>query len=282
MPFQLAADKGELVLWDIAGKNAAWRVPLPDDKRVRDSLVTTLSSGADWIAASAEIEKGKPHTRIWKASSDVPHLELDFASDAVAFSASGDFVALADNAHRRIAIHSLKSKAVVVELPTGAVPIHSLAFGKNPRRSADPLARHVLAAGDAGGSAVIWDLRPRQPLSHCRGLPRDVAALAFHPDGILLATGGREEVQLWEVTSGRACLRLRPPHGIDYVTQLAFSSDGTRLAAASRGVWCPPCTAVWEIENGRGVRRLMGLSGQVEMFAISPDGHTAAALAQNW
>src|SRR5262249_40918248 len=159
--------------------------------------------------------------------------------------------ALADNARRRIVIYSLATKELVAELPVGSVPVLSFSFGRNPRRGADPLSRYLLAAGDAGGTVSVWDPRDRPPGGDCRGLPRDVFALAFNPDGTLLAAGGREEVRLWEMPSGKPCLRIRPTRGLDYVTQIAFSPNGNRLAIASRGVFYQPCTTLWELTNGR-------------------------------
>jgi serine/threonine protein kinase/WD40 repeat protein len=277
-PLQLVAKNGELLLWDIAAKTAAWRAPLPDGKIEPEALF--LSGDAGWVAASTP--GGRPRTRVWKVPADRPALEREFAADAVAFSGAREFVALADNFRRRIVIHSLETGELVAELPTGSVPVRSLAFGKNPRRSAAPPGRYLLAAGDAGGTVAVWDLTSRTPVSYCRGISREVDTLAFHPDGTLLATGGREEVQLWEVASGKPCLRIRPDAGLDYVTQVAFSPGGDRLAVSSRGVFAPPSTTVWALENGRGLSRLVGLSGQVETVVVSPDGGTVAALARNW
>jgi WD40 repeat protein len=60
----------------------------------------------------------------------------------------------------------------------------------------------------------------------------EVYAVAFHPKGTRLATGGRDgAVWLWDLRRGEDVVRL-PGHKA-YVWSLAFSPDGTTLASGS-------------------------------------------------
>jgi WD40 repeat protein len=59
--------------------------------------------------------------------------------------------------------------------------------------------------------------------------PPPVWAVAFSPDGKLLATGGYRDVRLWDV-AGRAPLRTLGGH-VGPVRCLAWSADGTQIAA---------------------------------------------------
>jgi hypothetical protein len=60
----------------------------------------------------------------------------------------------------------------------------------------------------------------------------EVFAVAFHPDGTRLATGGRDgAVWLWDLERDEEVARL--PGHITYVWSLAFSPDGTTLASGS-------------------------------------------------
>ncbi|MHC5541648.1 WD40 repeat domain-containing protein, partial [Singulisphaera rosea] len=65
-----------------------------------------------------------------------------------------------------------------------------------------------------------------------RGHSDEVYAVAFHPDGSRLASGGRDgAVWLWDVARGVDVVRL-PGHG-SYIWSLAFSPDGATLASGS-------------------------------------------------
>jgi WD40 repeat protein len=57
-----------------------------------------------------------------------------------------------------------------------------------------------------------------------------VEAMAFSPDGKTLATGSFQELALWDVATGK--VRLRIDGFADRVVGLAFSADGSKLAAA--------------------------------------------------
>ena len=60
----------------------------------------------------------------------------------------------------------------------------------------------------------------------------EVFAVAFHPDGTRLATGGRDgAVWLWDLKRGEEVARL--PGHITYIWSLAFNPDGTTLASGS-------------------------------------------------
>jgi WD40 repeat protein len=73
----------------------------------------------------------------------------------------------------------------------------------------------------------------RTPPTHVlRGHTDEVYALAFHPDGTRLATGGRDgAVWLWDLARGEEVARLPGHKG--YVWSLAFSRDGATLASGS-------------------------------------------------
>lgn len=281
VPHHLAHADGELVLWNLVEKRATWRVPMPGVELANEPLLLALSPDANWIVAAVS-GKGRARTRVWNAASAEARMDLPFAACAAAFSGGQEFVALANARAGHVVVYAPATGERVAELAAGPVPVCSLAFGKNPRPATGPLGRYRLAAGDAGGTVTVWDMRTQSPIAHLRGLHREVAALAFHPDGTILATGERWSVRLWNVAGGEPLVRLTGTGGIDYVTQIAFSPGGDRVAVSSRGLFAAPLTVVWELANGRGLRQLMGLSGQIESIVVSPDGGSVAALAQNW
>jgi WD40 repeat protein len=65
------------------------------------------------------------------------------------------------------------------------------------------------------------------------GHTNEVNALAFSPDGRLIATGSWDQtIMLWELPSGRPLKTLRGH--IDGITALLFTADGKTLISGSR------------------------------------------------
>jgi WD40 repeat protein len=69
-------------------------------------------------------------------------------------------------------------------------------------------------------------------LLELKGHRERIYALAFHPDGKLLASGANDNtIRLWDLESGIERLELRGHE--NYVHGLSFSPDGSTLASAS-------------------------------------------------
>jgi WD40 repeat protein len=100
-----------------------------------------------------------------------------------------------------------------------------------------------LLAAAAGYKVWLWEVGSRKPRATVPGGRRVTDALAFAPDGRLLAAGNRRgEVRLWDTAAGRerACLDWR----VGAVRGLAFSPDGTTAAAAGHD----HTLVVWDVE----------------------------------
>jgi hypothetical protein len=62
----------------------------------------------------------------------------------------------------------------------------------------------TLAAGTAAGTIRLWDVRMTAECATLRGHSLGVAALAYSPDGKMLASGGRDgEARLWHLPSSK-------------------------------------------------------------------------------
>src|SRR5205807_573259 len=86
----------------------------------------------------------------------------------------------------------------------------------------------LLASAHQGG-VRLWDLAAGREGAVLRGPTGGTTAVAFHPDGRLLATADRTGgVRLWDLATGQEVFALkgdgRPAHG------LAFDPDGRLLA----------------------------------------------------
>jgi WD40 repeat protein len=117
--------------------------------------------------------------------------------------------------------------------------VSAIAFG--------PHGKLAVACRDEG--VRVYDLA-RGRWMHQPALPgsreASYADLAFSPDGRRLAGVSREQVQLWDLSTGQAVLTLRgaPPRPSDnaFNPRVAWSPDGRRLAATNWDV----SVSVWD------------------------------------
>jgi WD40 repeat protein len=100
----------------------------------------------------------------------------------------------------------------------------------------------------------------------------EIRALAFSPDGQLVASGSEDHtVKLWETFTGREVRTLRG-HS-DWVESVAFRPDGRLLASGS---W-DGTVRLWDVRTGRDVDTLRGHGSAVLAVAFSPDGRLLAS-----
>src|SRR4051794_37773941 len=113
-------------------------------------------------------------------------------------------------------------------------------------RTIRPLALPLFLA--LGLASPVSAGQPKQLLPP--GHTKPVRAVAFHPQGKLLATGGEDgTVRLWETGTWR--LRETIQDG-DAITQLAFHPDAkTLLWGRKADGLVPVCVRHWDLERRR-------------------------------
>jgi WD40 repeat protein len=93
-----------------------------------------------------------------------------------------------------------------------------------------------------------------------------VIALAFSPDGRLVAAAGEDgKARIWDARSG-ALVRTFAGH-TDALTGIEFSADGSRLVTSSRD----HDARIWNVDTGASTL-LRGHFGPVFDASFSPDG----------
>ncbi|MGD0166053.1 MAG: WD40 repeat domain-containing protein [Gaiellaceae bacterium] len=133
------------------------------------------------------------------------------------------------------------------------------------RVSSDGRLLAAIVAGAKGQTRVcVFDLENGRLLHVLPGL--GPTAIAFSPDGRLLATGGGDRfARLWNPRSGKL-LHTLPHEG--RVPALSFSPDGRMLATGSGD----GATRVWDTRTGVRLLILAGPIGAINSVAFSSSG----------
>jgi WD40 repeat protein len=208
------------------------------------------------------------------------------AGEIVSFTTSPD--------GKRIAVWSWKKDSAIalLEVSTGKA-LREVEVPHDSRwRNAKIVARigvapeaNILAAS-RGRTIQLWKLHTGDKLRSFRASEDEVAALAFSPDGKLLASGEKEEwysgshstrwdwtVRVWDASTGKAVLSIAQKRQCNSIT---FSPDGRLLAAASKY----GSIRIWEVMTGQQLLQLSDTWSHANSLAFLPDrGHLASAMS---
>ena len=129
----------------------------------------------------------------------------------------------------------------------------------------------------------LWDADTGRLKATLMGATHGIRAVAFSPDGTLLAGGIRDgNIQLWEAPTRELIATLKGNrHPINSV---AFSPDGKTLASGSGGGdWkTEGIVELWDIAARQLIATLTGDKSSANSVAFSPDGRTLASGHGDW
>jgi WD40 repeat protein len=155
-------------------------------------------------------------------------------------------------------------------------PVMPPAKALQPKPEEIGVLRAWVAAGAKDDSASIKITLPS--IKSRTAAPPPVAALAYRPDGKLLAAGIYQEVVLLDPSNGTELGRLAGQ--AETVTALAFSPDGQRLAIASGASGAAGELRIYAFQNGQVVPKpeytIAAHADIIYSIAFSPDGKTLA------
>ncbi|KAJ1638655.1 WD40-repeat-containing domain protein [Pavlovales sp. CCMP2436] len=137
----------------------------------------------------------------------------------------------------------------------------------------DELPDEILASCSDDFTTFLW--RPassKKPIARLQGHQRPINALAFSPDGRLLATASFDgSVRLWLAADGKFVCAFRGHVGPVY--QLGWSGDSRLVVSGSRD----STMKVWEVATKKLKTDLPGHADEVFAVDWSPDGQRVAS-----
>jgi WD40 repeat protein len=135
-------------------------------------------------------------------------------------------------------------------------------------------AWHLDPTAQAYASLLDAIAQPQRAVLHVSASP--VVAVAFSPNGKVLATAAGNVVRLWDVATQRQVgASMKAVGSADYVAAVAFSPDGKALATAAGDM-----VRLWDVATqrqvGASMRAADGPGGGVNAIAFSADGKVLA------
>ena len=198
--------------------------------------------------------------KLYATESGQELLRVENIEGPVAISGDGRRLAVAERySAEKIHIYDTATKQVVRDLQSDG-DAKTIWLSRDGSRLMALTDRPIVQVFDA----VMGKALDRIPVNAA-------TATAFSPDGRMIATAGKEEVQLLDWTSGKQVMRTLPAPG---VTVLVFSHDGAALAAGG-----PDDVRIFATASGARLT-LVNLRGSVSS-AFTHDGRYVAAGGSN-
>jgi WD40 repeat protein len=133
-----------------------------------------------------------------------------------------------------------------------------------------------LVSGSADRTAIIWNLKTKEPRHTIQGHAGSVRDVKFAPNGKQIATAAEDGgVRLWNVETGERQKSLAGHAGM--VWRLAYSPDGRWLASGG----FDQTVRLWNPKTGERQAVLRGAETPIVGLAFAPDSRTLYVTSQD-
>jgi len=284
------------LLWDVPGSRGLHEWPLPPNALIHDNAAAAISDDGRVIALSmvqpavpARLMPADPgQIDVYAADGKrLMRVELPHHARAVCVSPDGRLLA-AGSQLGDVTVWSIPEGRVLFRVAQPGCVMTALTFGRltarrrtGTQRPAE-LENWLLAAGTDGGSITTWELETGQTVSQCHGSYYTIGALAFSPDGTLIASGTLYRCRIWDVARGHQLVVMHTGGGL--TAALRFAPSGDALTVGVTPAFQSTHGALWEYQlvNGDSITTLFGLQAGISHVRLSPDGRLVAALSLDW
>ena len=184
-----------------------------------------------------------------------PWSAFDFA-----FSQDGNTVAIGNTGGRTRLWSTITEDFITILKARDRALIDHVTFSPNDK---------ILASGSFGGSIQLWDVLNHQSIATLNDHTSEISALAFSPDGKILASAARYEpmIVLWDINNigSKTVLLVEGNFGAEALT---FSPDGKTLISGHRD----GRIYAWDVATSEQLPIFTRPTSAITALAFSPDG----------
>ena len=246
--------------------------------RIRSDLIhpktglryVALNSSGEWLIYCSTKDGHEGTLTLWDVSAGQQVYEWRFEPNGdtnpfLAFSPDGALFACAAGAE--ISVYELSSRQRIARIKmsdeTKGSVTRCLTFS--------PDGRQIVANLNWEATCALWDIASRRKMLaldiHLEA-GRGIRAVAFRPDGRLIAVAGDSgAITIFNAKSGLAVHTLFGHVGA--VNSLTFSPDGTRLASGGHD----KTIRLWDVSDGEEVLVLRGHSDEIVSLSFDTRGN---------